>query len=114
MSGPRFHAARRTAATPDRVWALLALLAVVLARKGSDATVPVAWVVVVVGLLDFVNIARIVAETDLISYDIGASCGDVINICGAPGVRAAAKRRRWPPTMACSNCMFGWSGISKS
>ena len=52
--------------------AVLALVALVLARKGAAAAVPVAWVVVVVGLLDFVNVARIVAETNLISYDIGA------------------------------------------
>jgi len=56
----------------DMLTALLALLALVLARKGAAATVPVAWVVAVVGLLDFVNVARIVAETNLISYDIGA------------------------------------------
>ncbi len=56
----------------DMLTALLALLALVLARKGAAATVPVAWVVAVVGLLDFVNVARIVAETNLISYDIDA------------------------------------------
>lgn len=56
----------------DMLTALLALLALVLARRGAAATVPVAWVVTVVGLLDFVNVARIVAQSNLISYDIGA------------------------------------------
>ena len=56
----------------DMFTAVLALIALVLARKGAAATVPVVWVVVVVGLLDFINVARIVAETNLISYDIGA------------------------------------------
>ena len=59
----------------DLLTALLALLALVLAHKGAAATVPVAWAVTVVGLLDFVNVARIVAQTNLISYDIGARCG---------------------------------------
>lgn len=55
----------------DMVTALLALVALVLARRGSSAAVPAAWIVTVVGLLDFVNVGRIVAQTDLISYDIG-------------------------------------------
>ncbi|WP_380169616.1 hypothetical protein [Jannaschia sp. R86511] len=55
----------------DMATGLLAIVALVLARRGSSATVAVTWLVTVVGLLDFVNVGRIVAQTDLISYDIG-------------------------------------------
>ena len=56
----------------DMATALLALAALVMARRGSDAAVTVTWVVTVVGLLDFVNVGRIVTQTDLLSYDVGA------------------------------------------
>ncbi len=56
----------------DMATALLALAALVLARRGSGAAVAVTWVVTVVGLLDFANVGRIVAQTDLLSYDVGA------------------------------------------
>ena len=44
----------------DMVTGLLALLALVLARRGSGATVAVTWLVTVVGLIDFGNVGRIV------------------------------------------------------
>ena len=55
----------------DMLSALLALLSLVLARRGAGAAVPMTWAVTVVGLLDFVNVTRIVAQTDLMSFDIG-------------------------------------------
>jgi hypothetical protein len=52
-----------------------------------------------------ITIEGVEGDVEILHIDKGA-------LSGAPGVRAAAKRRRWPPTMACSNCIVGWSGTS--
>ncbi|MBY5162281.1 hypothetical protein [Salsipaludibacter albus] len=60
------------ASSGDLASALLALVALLLARAGSSATVPLLWVLTAVGLLDFANVGRIALETNLLEFDLGA------------------------------------------
>lgn len=56
----------------DLASAVLALVALLLARRGSSVTVPLLWALTAVGLLDFANVGRIALETNLIEFDLGA------------------------------------------
>lgn len=56
----------------DLASAVVALVALLLARSGSSATVPVLWLLTVVGLGDFANVGRIALETGLLQFDLGA------------------------------------------
>lgn len=56
----------------DLTAAVIAIAALLLARGQHRLTVPVAWVLTVVGLADFVNVGIIAVETDMLSRDLGA------------------------------------------
>ena len=56
----------------DLASAVIALGALLLARRGSSATVALAWVLTAVGLLDFANVGRIALETRMLEFDLGA------------------------------------------
>lgn len=56
----------------DLASAVIALLALLLARRGSSVTVPLLWVLTAVGLLDFANVGRIALDARLLEFDLGA------------------------------------------
>lgn len=56
----------------DLTAAVIALAALLLARRDHPWTVPVVWILTVVGLGDFVNVGIIALETGLLNADLGA------------------------------------------
>ncbi len=59
------------AAYGDLTAAVIALCALLLARREHRLSVPVVWALTVVGLGDFVNVRIIAVETDMLSKDLG-------------------------------------------
>lgn len=56
----------------DLASAVIALVALLLARRGSSVAVPMMWLLTAVGLLDFANVGRIALETNMLEFDLGA------------------------------------------
>jgi hypothetical protein len=56
----------------DLASAVIALVALLFARQGSSAAIPLAWLMTAVGLLDFANVGRIALETGMLEFDLGA------------------------------------------
>lgn len=56
----------------DLASSIIAIVALLLARRGSTAAVPVMWALTVVGLGDFANVGRVALETNLLQFDLGA------------------------------------------